>query len=115
MEQNKVTTRPASVTGAVVARRAWRAVTAQKTKQKVPEGPKMWKKNWKQNRRTLVLFFSVCFCSFCDAIRVTVNVDAAADDDSNSKMNIFLYNPFYCSFDFRCIEHMQLSVFVRSQ
>lgn len=63
----------------------------------------------------------LCFCSFCDAIHVTVNVyDAVAaadddEDDSNSKMNIFLYIPFYCSFDFRCIEHMQLSVFVRSQ
>lgn len=42
--------------------------------------------------------------------------DAAAaddDDDDDSKMNIFLY--FYCSFDFGCVEHMQVSVSVRSQ
>lgn len=72
----------------------------------------------------IVLCVCCCVCSFCDAIPVTVNVyDAAADDnddeddsdDSDSKMNIFLYIPFYCSFDFRCIEHMQLSVCVRSQ
>lgn len=39
---------------------------------------------------------------------VTVNVyDAAAVDDDDSKMNIFLY--------FYCIEHMQVSVAVKGQ
>lgn len=45
-----------------------------------------------------------------------MNVYDAADEDededeedSDSKINIFLYVPFSCSFDFRCVEHMQLS------
>lgn len=74
-------------------------------------------KKWKQKQGTLLILHGficmfLCFCSFCDAIHETVNVyHAAADhheDDSNSKMNIFLYIPFNCPFDFPCSEHMKL-------
>lgn len=72
----------------------------------------------------LSTFVCLSFCSSVMPYVLTVNVSdaaAAADrddddvDDSKSKISVFSFFFLKCSFDFRCIEHMQLSVFVRSQ